>query len=303
MTESRELALDDREFEKFVRGARRIECDLRRQEAVFIAFVLGRLGLRPGELCHLTSDWIDWRKRMIKVPSYDDCTQGRDGGLCGSCKQSVRQRVEYANLSKAEARLAVLQQAVGREIPGYVRGQMRATHFSAVEGDLDPEAMDEQLDAVLKAADTVGNREELLSTLDKAAEAHIDEESVSEEEARDEMWSPKTENAARLVPFDWNARAELVLEDFFDRFDRFPEAQTTINRRVDEVIGNVDGWSLEKTTPHGLRATAATHLAGRGLEALVLTGMFGWTDVTTARVYVANSPTNTQRQLHQIYKR
>lgn len=58
-TESKELALTDREFELFVREPQSIECDLRSQETEFIAFVLGRLGLRPGELGHIHEDWIN----------------------------------------------------------------------------------------------------------------------------------------------------------------------------------------------------------------------------------------------------
>lgn len=63
-TMSKELALDDREFELFVRGAQSLECDLRSQETEFIAFVLGRLGLRPRELCHIHEGW---RRRMIET--------------------------------------------------------------------------------------------------------------------------------------------------------------------------------------------------------------------------------------------
>jgi len=70
-TESKELALTDREFELFVRGAQSIECDLRSQEMEFIAFVLGCLGLRPGELCHIHEDWINWRRQMIEIPKHD----------------------------------------------------------------------------------------------------------------------------------------------------------------------------------------------------------------------------------------
>jgi len=75
-----------------------------------------------------------------------------------------------------------------------------------------------------------------------------------------------------------------------------PESQTTINRRVDE-------FDRETTTPHGLRATAATHASARGLNPLALQAMFGWADISTARNYVAQSSENTQRQLHQIYSR
>jgi len=302
-TESRELALTDREFELFVRGAQSIECDLRSQETEFIAFVLGRLGLRPGELCHIHEDWINWRRRMIEIPKHDACTKGKDGGLCGSCKQAVRQKVAYAEMSLEEARMEVLGDALGERLPRHVRSQIQGVHFAAVEGDLDREDVDRQLEMLLDNADAVGAQDDLLEALDAAARAHMEDAVITTDEAAALEWSPKNPNAARDVPFDFDPRAELVVEDFFDRFDEWPESQTTINRRVDEVLERVDGWDTDKTTPHGLRATASSHASARGLGPLALQALMGWADISTARNYVAQSSENTQRQLHQIYSR
>jgi integrase len=302
-TESKELALTDREFELFVRGAQNIECDLRSQETEFIAFVLGRLGLRPGELCHIHEDWINWRRRMIEIPTHDPCDKGKDGGLCGSCKQAVRQKVDYAELSLDEARMEVLQDAIGERLPRHIRSQIRGVHFAAVEGDLDRDDVDRQLDLLLESADAVGNHKAILDALDSAARDHMDEATITTDEAAALEWSPKNPNAAREVPFDFDPRAELVVEDFFDRFDGWPESQTTINRRVDTVLERVDEFDRDTTTPHGLRATAASHASARGLSPLPLQSMFGWADISTARNYVASSSENTQRQLHQIYSR
>ena len=76
----REFALDDREFELFVEGARRIGDDRRRVEGLFVAFVGGRLGLRPGEPCHMQESWIDWRRRYISIPYHEPYKKGKDGG-------------------------------------------------------------------------------------------------------------------------------------------------------------------------------------------------------------------------------
>jgi len=303
VTHSRELALTDREFELFVRGAQSIDCDLRSQEAEFIAFVLGRLGLRPGELCHIDADWINLRRRMIEIPKHDPCDKGKDGGLCGSCKQAVRQKVEYAELSLEEARMAVLEDELADRLPRHVRSQMRGVHFAAVEGDLDSEDVERQLEVLLDSAETVGNSEEVLDALDSAARSHMESETITNEEARQQEWSPKNPNAARDVPFDFDPRAELVVEEFFDRFSCWPESQTTINRRVDQVLERVDEFNTSTTTPHGLRATAASHASARGLDPLALQSMMGWADISTARAYVSTSSDNTQRQLHQIYSR
>ncbi|WP_336358980.1 tyrosine-type recombinase/integrase [Haloarcula sp. CGMCC 1.6347] len=300
-TESKELALTDREFELFVRGAQSIKCDLRSQETEFIAFVLGRLGLRPGELCHIHEDWINWRRRMIEIPQHDPCTKGKDGGLCGSCKQAVRQKVEYAELSLEEARMEVLQDAIGEKLPRHVRSQIQGLHFAAVEGDLDHEDVERQLELILDDAEAVGNHEAIVDALDSAAREHMEEATITTEEAAAMEWSPKNPNASREVPFDFDPRAEIVVEEFFDRFEKWPESQTTINRRVDTVLERVDEFDVDKTTPHGLRATAATFASSHGLGTLALQAMFGWSDISTARNYVATSSENAQRELHQIF--
>jgi integrase len=131
----------------------------------------------------------------------------------------------------------------------------------------------------------------------------MDDATITTDEAAALEWSPKNPNASREVPFDFDPRAELVVENFFDRFDQWPESQTTINRRVDTVLERVDEFDTDTTTPHGLRATAASHASARGLSPLPLQSMFGWADISTARNYIASSSENTQRQLHQIYSR
>jgi len=96
---SKEDALDDREFELLLEGARRLgESDYYyAPDPLFTVQVLGRLGLRRGELAHLSSEWIDWRNEMIDIPDHYSCSKGVDGGVCGYCRQLARQRVEYAD--------------------------------------------------------------------------------------------------------------------------------------------------------------------------------------------------------------
>lgn len=99
VTHSKEDALDDREFELLLEGARTLARSDYYYDAdpVFVMQVLGRLGLRRGELAHLREDWIDWRNEMIVIPEHQPCRKGRDGGICGYCQQLARQRVEYAD--------------------------------------------------------------------------------------------------------------------------------------------------------------------------------------------------------------
>jgi site-specific recombinase XerD len=62
-----------------------------------------------------------------------------------------------------------------------------------------------------------------------------------------------------------------------------------------------DELTTNATNPHGLRATAATYHAGRGLGVLPLQSLMGWADLQTAQRYIKQSPENTQRALHQIH--
>ena len=302
-THSREYALTDREFELFVEGARRIDDDRRRLEGLFVAFVGGRLGLRPGELCHIQEDWIDWRRRRVAIPYHEPCEKGKNGGICGYCYQQLCQRVEYGKLTLPEARLEVLREEMGPHLPHEVSGKMRAMHRAAVDGELDNEFLERQLEAMLESAQTAQDAEVLLDAINDAALRYQEENSITKEEAREEMWHGKTENAERAIPFDWDPRVELIIERFFDQFDAWPSSRSTVNRRVDECLRNAEELDEESTTPHGLRATAATRMAARGLSTLAMKSMFGWSSIATAKAYVSDSPENTQRQLHQVYSR
>ena len=299
VTFSREKALNPREFEKLLMGARRVECDLRRLETEFISMMGGRLGLRPGEICHFRENWINWRKRCIEIPMYDKCDQGKDGGLCGSCKQSIRQRVEYHDMSLGEARLEVLRKELIDQIalPGHVKNQLTAAHLGHVHGGLTDEVLSDQLEHLLESADEIANGEQVLEALDDLAREYRDENQLSRADAEELMWSPKTNNASREVYFDWSPRAELTIERYTDRFSRWMNSQTCINRRLDTALELAPDLEGDTTTPHGLRATAASYLAGRGLSTSALQAHFGWAQASTAERYVRHSPEATHSQL------
>lgn len=90
---SKEDALDDREFELLIEGSTRLEAPYDR-EAKFLVLVMGRLGLRLGELTHIRESWVDWRKRMIDIPRHQGCSSGKDNDLCGLCLQQARQQAD-----------------------------------------------------------------------------------------------------------------------------------------------------------------------------------------------------------------
>lgn len=64
---TKEDSLSDLEFEQLYNASFQLD-PLTDLEARFVLLVGGRLGLRRGEIAHIRSDWIDWRKRRIDIP-------------------------------------------------------------------------------------------------------------------------------------------------------------------------------------------------------------------------------------------
>ncbi|WP_049966995.1 tyrosine-type recombinase/integrase [Natrinema thermotolerans] len=302
VTHSKELALDAYEFEHFVAGAKSIDDRLQRLEAEYVAFVGGRLGLRAGEILHSQESWVNWRKRRIEVPYHEPCSKGYGEDCCGYCSQQARQKSEYSELSLSEARLEVLQEQLSEvpQVPGDVRRQLQTAHIVHIDSDLSKEALDRQLESIAENAATVDDAEAFRKALDDVAEQYRNENQISVEEAESQAWSAKTENAEREVPFDWSPRAEIAVERFFDVFDQWNKSMSALRRRLDKSLELAEGLEVGDTTPHGLRATAASHVAGKGLEAPALQAMFGWASIQTAQNYISSSPDNTQTQLNQL---
>ena len=125
---------------------------------------------------------------------------------------------------------------------------------------------------------------------------------LSVDEAKTVRWFAKTESACREVPFAWDPRTELAIERFFDHGrDGWMLSKTALNRRLNKALENADGLTQDSTMPHGLRATAASYHAGRGMPALALQSLLGWADMQTSQRYIRQSPDNTERVLHQLH--
>jgi len=296
-THSKELALNDREFELLLEGARAIDDEWERQQARFGVLVAGRLGLRAGEITHMSKSWINTRKRRIEIPSERNCEKGRDGGICGHCEQAAKQMVEYNAINVPEARLNLLQDGEFQALRPDTKRQLIVAHRRYDEDELTEDALDDQVHTILEAS--ASSEWDIYETLTGEAESLVDEQDLTLEEARSQMWRPKTSAAARSVPFDWRARVEIMIERFFERFDEWPVSQSVLGRRVKKSLRNAHEIDEETTHCHGLRATAATHHAGRGISTLTLQSLMGWAQASTARAYVRASPENTQRELHQ----
>lgn len=90
---SREDAITEKQFDGLYRAADRLG-EPYRLDCLFVLMVAGRLGLRAGELCHVDESWINWERRQIEIPTIDPCTLGKDGGVCGYCRDRAASAVE-----------------------------------------------------------------------------------------------------------------------------------------------------------------------------------------------------------------
>lgn len=250
MTHSKESALTPREFELLLEGVSQISKDRQRTEARFAVMLMGRLGLRAGEVVHLREEWIDYRTRRIEIPRQMDCHLGKGDGPCGYCQMGSRQMVETYEEKGTEEMPRVRERFLNRHIDGgFNRGD-----------DL---------------------------TLDDVTQLR---------------WFAKTDAAARSVPFGHNARAELAIERFFELPERdgWNMSKSALNRRLNKALRNADELDERDTMPHGLRATAATHLANQNIDPLSLKNVMGWSDFQVAKNYLSESPDRAERALHNL---
>ncbi|MFC6613670.1 tyrosine-type recombinase/integrase [Halopenitus salinus] len=222
MAPTREKSLSEREFELLLEGAGRIDDPTRRLEARAAILIGGRLGLRPGETTHLSESWVDLERQMIQIPDHHTCTKGRDGDICGYCRQAVEQRVRHNP-----------------------------------ERDFD----------------------------DIAAQ----------------YWLPKTEAATRAIPFHFSYRVRVAIELLVAEHGGWPYSFSTLQRRLNTALDCAPQLSSDATSLHGLRATAASHHASRGLDLAALRAMFGWEDINTARQYLNVDGAMTRRALDAIH--
>jgi integrase len=69
----------------------------------------------------MREEWIDWRRRMIVIPGSQHCISGRDGDICGSCRQAAKQMAEHnEDITQAEAEKQMWRpktSAAAREVP------------------------------------------------------------------------------------------------------------------------------------------------------------------------------------------
>lgn len=78
-------ALDPGTLSRCYRGGLTRETKAQRLQACTLLLLVGRLGLRPGELQHLHEGWVDWERGRLHVPARDPCA-------CAQCWERARVR-------------------------------------------------------------------------------------------------------------------------------------------------------------------------------------------------------------------
>ncbi len=152
---------------------------------------------------------------------------------------------------------------------------------------------------------TMGRNDSICGTCRQHAEqrvAHNPEMDL--DEALSMAWSAKTENAARSVPYDFDPRVEIAVERFLERYpDGWPLSGSSVTRRLEWAQDRSEGLEDANVHPHGLRATAASYHAAQGIDAISLQAIFGWAQLSTARVYIATSPERAAAVLRDVHQR
>jgi integrase len=93
----------------------------------------------------------------------------------------------------------------------------------------------------------------------------------------------------------------MEIERFFEDLDSYPHCRGSINRRVTEAAEAAEGLDSDRVYPHGLRATASTFHASRGLTGLPLQSFMGWEKLATAETYLNGTAEATRRALRSIH--
>ncbi|WP_092686683.1 site-specific integrase [Halorientalis regularis] len=93
-----EDVLTDREFELLVEACSELP-EPRRFQARFICLIAGRLGLRAGEIAHFDTNWLDWNRKLVRIPKSEPCA-------CGYCHRQAAQEASHNDTLSVQEALA-----------------------------------------------------------------------------------------------------------------------------------------------------------------------------------------------------
>ena len=229
-------------------------------EARIALYLTGKLGMRGGEVAHLHIDWINWQDRVIEIPEHHPCTKGVNPGEV--CGYCRRRAIE----------------------------ELKTNNLTVHEAT---DAIRHEYDAdLLSQLGDEGIRNHALDLRDRV--------NITYKEAVSRRWKPKTPKSARRIPFDFDVRVEMTIEQFFRKYDSWSKSKSTLNRRIKTLSEAVD--EDINIYPHALRATAASTHASRGVSAFSLMTIMGWSDIATARMYIQSNAEQAAREVRSKHR-
>lgn len=98
---SREDALTEKEFVLLTEAADELKepYDI---QTKFILYAAGRMGMRSGEIAHISSEWVDFSQNVVRIPEHDECNKGKFGEICGYCRNRARDYISNRNKTEEE---------------------------------------------------------------------------------------------------------------------------------------------------------------------------------------------------------
>ena len=115
----------------------------------------------------------------------------------------------------------------------------------------------------------------------------------------DQGWTPKRPDSARTIPaLKISPRAWEAIRTFFTAHSSLDMTRMTVYRIVQKVVARTD--LKTRVYPHSLRATAATRLAYKVHNPLILCDIFGWKQLSMAEYYIRRAGGRTEAELDKI---
>lgn len=168
--------------------------------------------------------------------------------------------------------------------------------FEELLGSCDPKDPRERL--IMLLAGELGLREGEISAMTSSwinfQRGHIIIPSKSEQ-----GWTPKRPDSARTIPaLKLSQRAWEAVRTYFTAHDSLDITRMTVYRIVIKVASRS---SLKKRVyPHSLRATAATRIAYKVHNPIVLCDLFGWKQLSMGEHYIRRAGGRTELELDKI---
>jgi len=113
------------------------------------------------------------------------------------------------------------------------------------------------------------------------------------------FWKPKSKAGSRIVPIPGFLVGTIV--DYFTKFpDGFRMPRQSGWYRIQKLVKEA---GLPKAFPHSLRATYATLLATKGMQAVAICYLLGWARLEVAQHYVrvAQAREQAKKQIKEIW--